>query len=128
MSKVLLVADASWVINEVRAALSLGEWDIVDVADPRTVTEMTKDQRPDAVIVDMQVGSMGGMAVIRGIRGEVDVADRPLTVLLLDRSADRFLARRAGADACVRKPVNAAELRKALRFDTATVGGFGEEE
>ncbi|MCZ6631546.1 MAG: hypothetical protein O7D28_09385, partial [Actinobacteria bacterium] len=69
MSKVLLVTDASWVANEVRAGLSLGEWDIEEISDPRLTTSLVKEKRPDAVIVDMQVGSMGGMAVIRGIRG-----------------------------------------------------------
>jgi two-component system response regulator MprA len=115
MSKVLLVTDASWVANEVRASLSLGEWSIEEISDPRLTTSLVMEKRPDAVIVDMQVGSMGGMAVIRGIRGEVDEAERPRTVLLLDRSADEFIARRAGADACVLKPINAYELRTALQ-------------
>lgn len=110
----MLVADARWVSNEVRAALSLGTWSIDEVSDPRTVTELTKELRPDAVVVDMQVGSMGGMAVIRGIRGEIEPADRPRMVLLLDRSADKFLAGRAGADAYVMKPIAAADLREAL--------------
>lgn len=124
MSKVMLVADASWVTNEVRAGLSLGDWEIEEVNDPRLVTALTKETRPDAVIVDMQVGSMGGMAVIRGIRGEISQADRPRTVLLLDRSADEFIARRAGADACVQKPINAYALRAAL---TPTLGITEEE-
>lgn len=126
MPKVLLVADASWVVNEVRAALAVGEWDIDDVADPRQVTDLAREQRPDAVIVDMQVGSMGGMAVIRGIRGEIDGADRPRMVLLLDRTADEFIARRAGADAFVLKPINASLLRDALR--PGHLSNLSEEE
>ena len=66
------------------------------------------------MIVDMQVGSMGGMAVVRDIRQSFDETSRPRTVLLLDRSADEFLARRAGADAFVLKPITASELREAL--------------
>ena len=114
MSKVLLVTDAAWVTNEVKAALSLGPWNIEEVDDPRLVTGVATDLKPDVVIVDMQVGSMGGMAVIRGIRGEIDEVDRPRTVLLLDRSADSFIARRAGADSHVLKPINASELREAI--------------
>lgn len=128
MSKVLLVADASWVANEVRAGLSLGEWDIEEISDPRLTTSLVKEKRPDAVIVDMQVGSMGGMAVIRGIRGEVDEADRPRTVLLLDRSADEFIARRAGADAFVLKPINASALRTALQRGPTPSSDTTEEE
>lgn len=115
----MLVADATWVSNEVRAALSLGDWDIDEVTDPREVVELARERQPYAVVVDMQVGSMGGMAVIRGIRGEIDAAARPRTVLLLDRAVDEFLAKRAGADACVLKPINASVLRTALRGATS---------
>lgn len=128
MSKVLLVTDASWVSNEVRASLSLGEWAIEEISDPRLTTSLVMEKRPDAVIVDMQVGSMGGMAVIRGIRGEIDETDRPRTVLLLDRSADEFIARRAGADACVLKPINAYELRTALQRGRTPSSNTVEEE
>jgi AmiR/NasT family two-component response regulator len=38
-------------------------------------------------------------------------------VLLLDRSADTFLAGRAGADASVLKPIDSDRLRRALAGD-----------
>ena len=114
MSRVLLVADASWVVNEVRSSLTLGDWQIEEVSDPRQATEMAAAERTDAVIVDMQVGSMGGMAVVRDIRQSFYDEDRPRMVMLLDRSADEFIARRAGADASVMKPITASELREAL--------------
>lgn len=100
--------------NEVRSALSLGSWVIEEIDDSRSVTDRLEESRVDAVIVDMQVGSKGGMAVVRSIRQATDELTRPRTVLLLDRSADRFLARRAGADASVIKPINVSELREAL--------------
>ncbi|MGB7859119.1 MAG: response regulator [Acidimicrobiia bacterium] len=114
MSKALLVADASWVVNEVRSSLTLGEWEVEDISDPRLAADVAEQSGVDAVIVDMQVGSMGGMAVIRDIRQRLEGSDRPLTVLLLDRSADEFLAKRAGADAYVLKPISSAVLREAL--------------
>jgi len=114
MSRVLLVADGSWVVNEVRSSLTLGEWEIDQVSEPRLASQLAREHQAEAVIVDMQVGSMGGMAVVRDIRQSFDQATRPRTVLLLDRPADEFIARRAGADACVIKPINASELRDAL--------------
>ena len=114
MPTAVVVADGSWVTNEVRSALSVGSWRIEEIDDPRSVTDRLEESRVDAVIIDMQVGSKGGMAVVRSIRQATDPLTRPRTVLLLDRTADRFLARRAGADASVLKPINAAELRAAL--------------
>jgi DNA-binding response OmpR family regulator len=114
MPTVLVVADGSWVTNEVRSALAVGSWEIEEIDDPRSVADRITESRVDAVVIDMQVGSKGGMAVVRSIRQATDESSRPRTVLLLDRSADRFLAHRAGADASVLKPINAVELREAL--------------
>lgn len=119
MPTALVVADGSWVTNEVRAALSIGSWQIEEINDPRTVVDRIEESRVDAVIIDMQVGSAGGMAVVRWIRQATDPAIRPRMVLLLDRSADAFLARRAGADASVLKPFDASELRSALALEPA---------
>lgn len=110
----MLVADADWVVNEVKGALARGDWDLEVVGDPRTVADLVLERSPDAVIVDMQVGSMGGMAVITAIRQMTEETHRPRMVLLLDRSADDFIARRAGADAHVIKPITASALRAAL--------------
>ena len=115
MAKVLLVSDSQWVKNDVKGALALGDWDLEDVNDPRQAAHRTTETAADVVVVDLQIGSMGGMAVIREIRAITNEETRPRTVLLLDRSADRFLARRAGADASVKKPFTAEELRAALK-------------
>jgi DNA-binding response OmpR family regulator len=119
MSTVLVVTDAGWVANEVRAALTLGDWEIQQLSDPRMALDQLEALSPDVVIVDMQVGSMGGMAVIRAIRSGTSSEDRPRMVLLLDRSADEFIARRAGADASVIKPINAVALRQAVAGSAA---------
>lgn len=123
----LVVADGAWVANDVRSALSVGFWQIEEINDPRTVVDRLDESRVDAVVVDMQIGSKGGMAVIRAIRQATDDVTRPRTVLLLDRSADRFLAGRAGADASVLKPINAADLRSALGMVPTSVRADEEE-
>lgn len=127
MPTALVVADGSWVINEVRSALSVGSWQIEAINDPRTVTDRLEVSRVDAVIIDLQVGSKGGMAVVRSIRQATDATTRPRMVLLLDRSADEFLARRAGADASVVKPFDASELRAALALQPVAAASDEEE-
>lgn len=128
MPLALVISDGTWVINEVRSALTIGSWEIELLEDPRALGDRLDRSRVDAVIVDMQVGSEGGMAIVRAIRQATDDSSRPRTVLLLDRSADRFLAGRAGADASVLKPINAAELRSALGMATVSSGSADLEE
>lgn len=105
----LVVSDASWVQNQVKAALS-GSGDIVEAADPRQAERAA--ERAEAAVVDMQVGSMGGMALTRALKSALP-GGAPI-VLLLDRRADRFIAKRAGADAWLLKPFSAQDLRSAL--------------
>lgn len=114
MPKILLVTDSEWVRNDVKAALGVGGWELSELDDPKAAADTAAQVKADTVAVDMQVGSMGGMAVIRSIRGVMEGSQRPRLVLLLDRSADQFLARRAGADASVLKPFTAQGFRAAL--------------
>lgn len=111
MSRVLVVADEPWVVNQVHSALSIGENELIDHADPSTVPAAINDESATVAIVDLQVGSMGGMAITRSIRS----LENPIPVImLLDREADTFLAGRSGADAWVVKPFTASALRAAV--------------
>lgn len=123
--KVLLVADASWIQNETMAALSDPETVIRQIDDPRTAAQVAGEFEPDVVIVDMQVASMGGMAVARSVREAEFAEEMPATsiVLLLDRTADEFLAKRASADAWVVKPFTPQQLRAAIASATASLAG-----
>jgi DNA-binding response OmpR family regulator len=74
-------------------------------------------QLPDLVVLDLQIGNMGGMATCIALRHE-DAAGRlpglPI-LMLLDRHADVFLAQRSEADGWLIKPLDAFRLRKAAQ-------------
>lgn len=125
MPRALLVADSEWVLNDVHAALSLPDTVVVDHDDPDTVVDAMTGAEADVVIVDLQVSTMGGMAVTRAVRAahQLEGTPRLPVVLLLDRAADAFLAGRAGADAWVLKPFTAGELRAAVGRALAATEG-----
>lgn len=116
MSSLLLVADDVWVRNDVKAALSDPDTTLVECDDPKSAATLAGETDFDAIVVDMQVKSMGGMAVTRMIKEAIAAGDCPATpiVLLLDRRADVFLAKRAGCDAHLLKPFTAQDLRSTL--------------
>lgn len=116
MATVMVVTDDTWVDNDVRATLTDPGTDLVTVTDPKTAVAAAAEHQPIAAVVDLQVGAMGGMAVIRALRSAMASEEAPImrTVMLLDRRADDFLARRAGADVWVVKPFTAQELRAAI--------------
>ncbi|MDX1690656.1 MAG: response regulator [Acidimicrobiia bacterium] len=122
MPKILVVADAPWVVNDVHASLADTAYDVSVIGDPAIVGDEFTDLAPDAVVIDLQVGSMGGMAITRSIRNAARTAGVavPPVIVLLDRDVDAFLARRAGADAHLRKPFGGFALRDLV--DRLTAG------
>ena len=125
--KVLVAADARWVRDQVRAALVGPGQEVLEVTRGQDVRAAVATHRPDLVILDMQIGNMGGVAVAIDLRLEESGGRLPHVpvLLLLDREADRFLARRADADAELVKPVDAGTLRRAVKqvlSETASTG------
>lgn len=116
MAHLLLVADDIWVKNDVAAAVTDPGTTLETIDEPEEAANVLGTRQFDAVIVDMQVKNMGGMAITRLLQSAMsagDVEDTPL-ILLLDRQADVFLANRAGADAHLLKPFTSQQLRAAL--------------
>lgn len=71
----------------------------------------------DLVIADLQIGAMGAVALCLELRHEESYgASEPVAVLmLLDRRADVFLARRSTAEGFVVKPLDPLKVRLAVR-------------
>jgi DNA-binding response OmpR family regulator len=115
--KVLLATDADWLFDEVDAALADDETTVYRVRRGVDVVPAIRELEPDLVVLDMQIGNMGGIATCLAIRNEEGADRLPITavLLLLDRAADVFLARRADADGWLIKPLDAVRLRKAAQ-------------
>ncbi len=120
MQTILLVADRQSVIDRVHTALATPDIAVIDHTDSDTAADAAYGENVDAVLVDMQVGSMGAMAVTRAIRSKADDGIGIPVTILLDREADAFLAGRSGARNWLTKDATATELRAALAPATAT--------
>ena len=114
MVDILLVADLPWVADSVRAALSGAGHDLTVTTDPAGAAGQALAPGVEVALVDLQIGSMGGMAVARAIRAAAAAAGAtpPAVALLLDREADAFLAGRAAVDGWIRKPFGGFALRR----------------
>jgi DNA-binding response OmpR family regulator len=114
---VLVATDADWVLADVRAALEEPGTTFAVCRNGRAVTPAVKARTPDLAILDLQVGSMGGMAITIGLRLDESGGLLPHVpvLMLLDRRADVFLAQRSGAEGWMIKPLDALRLRRAVR-------------
>jgi len=112
---VIIASDAPSLRAEVAAALGEPGTDLVEVYTGQDVAGKVKEHTPELVAVDMQMGNMGAMAVCMELRLEASYGNLPEVpvLMLVDRRADVFLARRAGAQGWLVKPLDPLRLRKA---------------
>ena len=118
---ILIATDAQWVLDELEAALSSPSTTIQVVTNGRHVAPAVAEQTPDIAILDLQIGSMGGMAVTMDLRLDHSSGALPHVpvLMLLDRVADVHMARRSGAEGWIIKPLDALRLRKAVNALTS---------
>jgi len=116
VSTILVAADAKWVRDLVKMACLAPGQRVVEVTRGQDVRDAVREQEPDVTVLDMQIGNMGGIAVSIDLRLEASAGRVPdvAILLLLDREADRFLAKRGDADAELVKPVDPATLRRTI--------------
>jgi len=114
---IVAASDANWVRDHVRAALCGPGFEVIEIERGHDVRQAVADKTPDLVIVDLQIANMGGMAVSMDLRLEESGGRLPHVpiLILLDREADRFLARRSAADAMLVKPIDAGTLRRTVK-------------
>ncbi len=120
--EVLIATDADAVFDEVEAALADESTSVVRVRSGFAVGDAVAELEPDLVVLDLQIGNMGGIAACLHLRAEAGEGRLPEVpvLLLLDRAADVQLARRSGAEGWVVKPLDAFRLRRAA---TAILAG-----
>lgn len=112
----LLATDADWLFDDVAAALG-GTHEVHRVREGSHVTDAIEKVEPELVVLDLQIGNMGGVATSLLVKQEQRAGRLPEVpiLLLLDREADTFLAEQSDADSWLVKPLNSLALRRAAK-------------
>jgi CheY-like chemotaxis protein len=115
--RILLVEDN--VINQKVASLMLKKKGhvVVTVNNGREAIETLADQDFDAVLMDVQMPEMDGLQTTAAIRASEEGTDRHLPILAVTAHAlrgDREHCLSAGMDGYLAKPIQSAQLLKAL--------------
>ena len=115
MPDLLIATDAASVYQGISSVLAGPGTTIRWVRAGQSVRPELDRQPADLAIVDMQIGTMGGIAVALDLQLEVDAGRlSPCPVLLiLDRRPDVFLARRAGVAGWLLRPLDPIRVRRA---------------
>ena len=114
MPHVLLATDADSVAEEVFAALADDTITVSRVRAGVDVRPAVIALEPDLIVLDLQIGNMGGVAASIDLRHEAEAGRVPTTriLMLLDRDADQWIAKQADADGELVKPLDSFKLRR----------------
>ena len=118
--RILLVEDDPSIRELTTIGLRAAGYEVVEAADGRHALDRFASERPDAVVLDIMLPVLDGLAVCRTIRLESVVP-----IIMLTARTDAFdvvAGLEAGADDYVRKPFELPELVARLRVALRRTG------
>lgn len=112
--KILLVADKESTKKNLKNIITSND-SLEIITDSKNIANRINDFDADILIADMQVSQMGGIAIAIDIEmeQEMDRCKKIPILVLLDRTADQFLANRASCD-FILKPFSIFEIREKI--------------
>lgn len=114
--EIVIAADAQSVFDDIRSVVEEPGTSVRWVRTGEAVRDEVNRVPADLVIADMQIGTMGGIAVALDLKLEADAGrlDPCPVLLVLDRRPDVFMARRSSAEGWLLKPLDPIRLRTAV--------------
>jgi two-component system alkaline phosphatase synthesis response regulator PhoP len=118
---ILVVDDEPKIVKQARDYLEKSGFRVVAAGDGQTALAMARHDRPDLVVLDLNLPEVDGLDVCRALRRESDVPIIMLTARVGE--ADRLIGLELGADDYITKPFSPRELVARVRAVLRRVRG-----
>ncbi len=112
-ARILVVDDDPQIRRVLRTALIAQGYEVTDARNGEEAVEKMRDEKPDLIILDMNMPRMNGLETCRSVRATSDVPIIMLTVR--NAESDKVDALDAGADDYMTKPFSSPELLARIR-------------
>jgi two-component system alkaline phosphatase synthesis response regulator PhoP len=118
---ILVVDDEPKIVKQARDYLEKGGFRVFTAGDGKTALAVARHERPDLIVLDLNLPEMDGLDVCRALRRESDVPIIMLTARVDE--ADRLIGLELGADDYITKPFSPRELMARVRAVLRRVQG-----
>jgi two-component system, cell cycle response regulator DivK len=108
---VLVVEDNALNLKLVRDVLGHAGYRVLEAGDAERGIALARDERPDLILMDIQLPGIDGVEALGRLRADATTADIPvvaLTALAMKEDRERFMA--AGFDGYLEKPLSVPSL------------------
>ena len=119
--QILVVDDEPKIVKLARDYLEQAGFRVIAAGDGATALAQTRHERPDLVVLDLNLPGLDGLDVCRALRRESDVPIIMLTARV--EEADRLIGLELGADDYITKPFSPRELVARVRTVLRRVQG-----
>ena len=114
--KILLIEDNEFNRKIVRDLLARQPYDLLEAHDGEAGVAAARRDRPDVIVMDVQLPKLSGLDATRAIRADPDTAKIPIIVVTsFALSGDDKKAMDAGASAYLAKPYSPRQLLEAIK-------------
>ena len=114
--KILLVEDNEFNRKIVRDLLARQPYDLLEAHDGEAGVMAARRDKPDVIVMDVQLPKLSGLDATRAIRAEPETAKIPIIVVTsFALSGDDKKAMAAGASAYLAKPYSPRQLLNTIR-------------
>jgi DNA-binding response OmpR family regulator len=124
--KILIVDDDRKTVDLLRLYLEKDGYQVLTAYDGRQALELTRQRRPNLIVLDLMLPSVDGLDVCRILRAETDTPIIMLTARTTED--DKLLGLDLGADDYITKPFSPREVVARVRVVLRRVGAEREQE
>ena len=111
--RILVVDDDKDIVQTIKGNLELDGYEILTASDGHSCLQMAREQRPDLVILDLNLPDIDGIKACQIMRREYDF---PIIMLTAREGvSDKVLGLECGADDYIVKPFNSLELSARIK-------------
>jgi len=111
--RILVVDDDKDIVQTIKGNLELDGYEVLTASDGHSCLQMAREQRPDLVILDLNLPDIDGIKACQIMRREYDF---PIIMLTAREGvSDKVLGLECGADDYIVKPFNSLELSARIK-------------
>jgi two-component system, cell cycle response regulator DivK len=114
--RILVVEDQEDLRGVLRTLLTGSGYEMLEAADGQVGVAKAKSERPDLILMDIQMPMLDGYGATRQIKADRNLASTPIiAVSSYAMKGDEERARASGCDHYVTKPYSPVQLLKLIR-------------
>ena len=112
---ILVVEDNRLNMKLVKGLIKIGNYRMLEATDAESGIKLTREQRPDLVLMDVQLPGMDGLSATEIIKADPDLKDIPIVALTsYAMQGDKEKALAAGCTGYIAKPIDTRKFLETI--------------